>query len=369
MLKHLKVLFLSSARRTGVLQAVLNSQWRQRRLLILCYHGVSLDDEHQWSPNLYMHPSQLRARVEAIRSSGCSVLSLEDGVARLARQELPPRSVVITFDDGGYDFHAAALPILQEFRFPATVYQATYYSLYNRPVFDVMCSYLLWKAGRVRFTLSGVTAGPVELDRTNFRAIAGEIKSVAFSRGLSAVQKDQLLIRLADALRVDYQTILRNRLLHLMLPEEAREVAAAGVDIQLHTHRHRVSRDRRLFQREIIQNRQYIGCETSTVARHFCYPSGVHAPEFPEWLREVNVVSGTTCEPGLAAPETNPFLLPRLVDGASLSEVEFEGWLAGLSSILPRRRYEMASNQFLEQLYGANTPVLTRDTGDNKRAA
>jgi hypothetical protein len=44
-----------------------------------------------------------------------------------------------------------------------------------------------------------------------------------------------------------------------------------------------------------------------------------------------------TCQLGLAASDTNPFELPRLIDTNSLHQIEFEGWLCGLLSFLPRR--------------------------------
>ena len=41
MLKKLKLFTLRSAERLGVNSAVSRSSWRRKRLLILCYHGVS----------------------------------------------------------------------------------------------------------------------------------------------------------------------------------------------------------------------------------------------------------------------------------------------------------------------------------------
>jgi hypothetical protein len=43
-----------------------------------------------------------------------------------------------------------------------------------------------------------------------------------------------------------------------MTAGEAREVAAAGVDVQLHTHRHRVWRSRDRFFRELDDNKARI---------------------------------------------------------------------------------------------------------------
>ena len=108
--------------------------------------------------------------------------------------------------------------------------------------------------------------------------------------------------------------------------------------MQLHTHRHRTATDRELFLREIEDNRNSIQVMTGRRATHFCYPSGVYDQAFLPWLREAEVVSSTTCESGLASSTSNPLLLPRLVDVSSLSAIEFEGWLTGVSAALPRRR-------------------------------
>ncbi len=150
MLKPVKLAALSALRRSGIFSLVTNSRWRQQRLLILCYHGTSLEDEHLWRPTLYIHPQKLEQRLEALKKGEFSVLPLGDALQRLRAGTLPPRSVVITFDDGTYDFFRQAYPLLTSFGFPVTVYQTTYYTSVERPVFNLICSYMLWtRRGKV----------------------------------------------------------------------------------------------------------------------------------------------------------------------------------------------------------------------------
>src|SRR5579884_1595252 len=163
MLRQLKIGALKLAEAAGLGSLVLQSRWRRERLLILCYHGIALDDEDRWSPGLYMPPA-LRRRMELVRRSGCAVLPLDEAITRLRAGTLPPGAVSLTFDDGAYDFYAAAWPILREFGFPVTVYLTTYYSEYNRPVFDTMCSYLLWKGRGRDLAMPELGAASVLLD-------------------------------------------------------------------------------------------------------------------------------------------------------------------------------------------------------------
>ena len=51
---------LAGFRALGGLKWVGASGWRRQRLLILCYHGVSLQDEHEWAPELFVTPAFLR---------------------------------------------------------------------------------------------------------------------------------------------------------------------------------------------------------------------------------------------------------------------------------------------------------------------
>ncbi len=341
MLREIKLGALGLLRGAGTFHLVANSRWRRERLLILCYHGISLDDEHQWRPQLYMPAGLLEQRLETLRAMRCSVLPLGEALTRLRSRDLPPRSVAITFDDGTYDFYKQAFPLLRKYEYPVTVYQTTYYTDHEMPIFNLTCSYMLWKRRGER--LSGAQelglSEPVDLSTELGRhRIVRTLIDRSDTENLTGLQKNEIAHRLADGLGIDYSAFAGKRMLQLMNAKEVAEVAKNGVDVQLHTHRHRTPEDEVLFRREITENRERIRALTGREASHFCYPSGVYRQEFIAWLKKDDVLSATTCDAGLAGRDDNPFLLPRFVDTTGRSQTEFESWLSGVGSLVAVRK-------------------------------
>jgi len=345
-LKSLKRIALGTFKSFGLFRLTARSGWRNRRLLILCYHGVSIDDEHEWDPTLYVSPELFEQRLRLLRDGGFNVLTLKEGLERLYNGTLPPKSVVITFDDGAFDFYHRARPLLKKYRFPATLYLTTFYCHHHRPVFRLFASYLLWKArdtfsGGHLLDLDGVFDLASEAGRSS--ALAA-IERHATENRLPLAERDALLERLAGQLGLPYETLAGRRILQLMTQQEVACLPGDGIDVQLHTHRHRTPLDHDLFIREIVDNRIEIQAMTHQNAVHFCYPCGFYHREFLPWLKEQGVLSATTCDPGLATRESNPLLLPRMVDQSACSALEFEGWLVGLGALLPRRAINRVGN-------------------------
>ena len=349
MLKQVMLRMLAVAEASGLSRSLSASAWRRRRLLILCYHGVSKYDEHEWA-NYYIAADTFRRRMQILKDFGCNVLPLSEALTRLHDGTLPERAVAITFDDGFHDYYSVAFPILEEFGFPATLYLTTYYVEFNRPVFDPMCSYLLWKArGQGQLEWPEVLGTPVALDDAGRRGAVAAIKQFALQRKLSGREKDDLLARCADRLGLDYQDLCQKRVLHLVTPEEATELATRGADLQYHTHRHRVYRSRERMFAELEDNRRRIVSYTSKEPRHYCYTGSFYLPQHPGYLREYGIQSATTLDRGLCTVHTDPLLLPRIGDGMALSDLEFRAWLAGTAEFLPRRRIKMSEGQLTEE--------------------
>ncbi|HKS73198.1 MAG TPA: polysaccharide deacetylase family protein [Terriglobales bacterium] len=341
MQKYIRRAALEVLRTTGVFRMVRDSRWRQRRLLILCYHGIAQEDEHEWRPRLFMHERLLEARLETLKREQCNVVGLAEGLEKLQAGELPPRSVAITFDDGCYDFYAKAYPLLHRYGFPVTVYQTTYYSDFQRPIFNLICSYMLWKRrGSVLDRGAEIELPPTMDLRTeeSRQEIVFSLVQRSEKQGLTGAQKDELASRLAKILDIDYEALARKRIVQLMTPAEVAELSAAGVDFQLHTHRHRTPKDENLFRREIVDNRQWLQRVVGKSTAHFCYPAGDYDPQFLPWLRADGVVSATTCDAGLATAESESLLLPRFVDTSARSATEFESWLTGVGELLSFRK-------------------------------
>ena len=332
---------LRAVRFTGAFRSIRDSRWRGRRLLILGYHGVALADEHEWDGALYISQSRLESQLRTLRRVGCTVLPLDEALGALDDGRLPPRSVAITFDDGNHDFHERAFPVLESLGLPATVYLTTYYCDHEAPVFRPMCSYLLWKARDRTAALTDLTGSDESFDlrtRDGRLRASTALTQLAEREHYSGADKQRLAERVAAALGIDFDRLMARRILQIMRPSSVQQLAAAGVDFQLHTHRHRAPLEHDLFMNEIDENRARIQQLTGKRPTHFCYPSGNYRPEFVTWLEAAQVVSAVTCDPGLVSATSPHFLLPRFMPAESVSPLVFEAWLTGAADWLPRRR-------------------------------
>jgi peptidoglycan/xylan/chitin deacetylase (PgdA/CDA1 family) len=93
----------------------------RNRLRVLMYHSISScgDDRLAITPEMFV------AQMRFLREGGFQVLSLEEGCKRLNSGGDLSRAIVLTFDDGYRDFLTAAVPVLEEYKFPATLFVVT----------------------------------------------------------------------------------------------------------------------------------------------------------------------------------------------------------------------------------------------------
>jgi peptidoglycan/xylan/chitin deacetylase (PgdA/CDA1 family) len=87
---------------------------------ILCYHAVS----STWPARLAISETLLHEQVGLLARRGYAGLTLAEAERRRQAGTLPPRSVVVTFDDG-YVSTALAKPVLDRFGYPGTVFAVT----------------------------------------------------------------------------------------------------------------------------------------------------------------------------------------------------------------------------------------------------
>jgi peptidoglycan/xylan/chitin deacetylase (PgdA/CDA1 family) len=332
---RLKRLFLHFCKMLGLFR--LSDRVTRRGVRILCYHGFSMADESAFSRRTFIDPDTFEARMAFLKKGGFHVLGLGEALDLLDQEAVPPRSVVITIDDGFYSVYSMAYPALKKYAFAATIYVTTYYALQQNPVFNLTAQYLFWKTSKAELDITGLgmsRTGSVSL-RTDGEKTAILEEVLRHGNATCDETGRVVLIRnLAGRLGVDYESIRENRIFHLMTLEQTAELSAAGMDIELHTHRHHFPLDHDRAIAEIVENRAVLEPLLRKTLVHFCYPSGIWAKEQWPWLTETGMRSAVTCDLGLNFGKTPRYGLKRIGDDEGLSQIEFEAEVSGFAEVV-----------------------------------
>lgn len=92
-----------------------------QRIPILCYHQFTNDKKTR--NRMIVPKHEFSAQMRYLHKNGYQVVTLKDvGEFIRGRKELPLKSVVITIDDGYKSFQDIAMPILEEYQFPSTMF-------------------------------------------------------------------------------------------------------------------------------------------------------------------------------------------------------------------------------------------------------
>ncbi len=150
------------------------------RIPVLTYHAVEAG-----SSPIAISPQAFASQMGWLSRHGYRVIRLSELVGHFeAASALPPRTVVITFDDGFESVYLHAFPILAEYGFPASVFLVTgYCGRYNdwpgQPSGFPIRSLLTWgqisEMGRHGIEYGAHTVTHPRLDRAPTNEIVHEI--------------------------------------------------------------------------------------------------------------------------------------------------------------------------------------------------
>src|SRR3954471_23212680 len=90
------------------------------QVLIFCYHR--LVDKIRY-PGTEITPAAFEAEMKELKDKGITVIPMQDMLAwKRGEKNIPPRSAVITFDDGWKSQYEVARPILKKYGYPFTMF-------------------------------------------------------------------------------------------------------------------------------------------------------------------------------------------------------------------------------------------------------
>ncbi|MFO0916586.1 MAG: polysaccharide deacetylase family protein [Pirellulales bacterium] len=330
MRQFLKRILLRVAKACGLFAF---ARWRLRgTVAIIAWHGVSIGDEHELFADYFITPQTLSDRL-AFLQQHFHIVSLDEAVRQLQLGQLAPRQVVLTFDDGDVSFLTQAIPVLQRWQAPATVYIVSSGLDRRTTALNMAVRELLLRTTAVHAPgelFADQQARPI--DTLAQRQQAGDLAVAAMNQRAEYAERIEFAQRVSTALGIDWQRLFGDQHWDYMVADEVRRCVDAGYDMQLHSDLHRTTVE---MQDELLDDtvrcRQQIEAVTGRTAIDYCYPSGLWTRRCWPMLEQAGVRSAVTCRLGPNFPDTPLLALRRYVDGQSISQLEFEALVSGFS--------------------------------------
>jgi len=313
-------------------------------LRVLTYHRV-LDPADPSAPRAAgvsatpaVFDAQMRHLAERYR-----VLSADEVLdARRAGRALPARAVLVTFDDGYWDFGAIAWPILRRYSLPATVFVPTAYP--DRPELEFWWDRLdrvVRSTPRAALELApplgrlalGTTA---EARQAVVRAVEAHLKAVPHAEAMRLVE--EVCAQLGDG----GPTAAAGGAARVMGWDELRELARDGVTLAPHTRTHPALSRLPVegVRAEVRGSRDDLRREIGVAPPVFAYPFGAHDDRVVRVMREEGFELALTCIDGhnrLAS--TDPLRLRRTNITTRTSPLVFRARLHPLGAYVDRWRH------------------------------
>ena len=290
----------------------------QRSLTILIFHRV-LPAADPFRPGEAV--AAVFGRQMRFLSEYFAVLPLADAAEQLTRGSLPARACCITFDDGYADNLTVALPILERYRLPATVFVATGYldggRMFNDSVIDAIATADVPSLDLRELALEQYPLSSVAQRRDASQRILERLKYLPPAQRDVAVER---LVVLAKCPLLATDIMLRS--------EQVAELSRHGIEIGGHTVAHTIltTLDDARARTEMATGKQQLEHIVGRPVRMFAYPNGRpgrdYAARHAAMAREVGFELAVTTASGVAQRTSDPYQLPRFTPwGASVAKL------------------------------------------------
>ena len=277
------------------------------------YHSIAHAEVDSW--NLHVSPSNFEGHLRVIKKNFMPI-SLPDCLEKLAHKRLPPRTVVLTFDDGYYNNFSHALPLLEHYGIPATFFITTgtvdskrefWWDELENLIFQTNDLELkkAFSHAKLPFLQDIDTVDPVNKDNL-CQAVWNALLV------LPRANRENVLHQLTKSLgreirqRTSHRPLLRQELIELATSP----IATIGAHTVYHPNLRAV--DLANQKREIYESKACLENLLGQEITLFSYPFGGYGEKTPALVRELGFQGACSTQNRLLADKENPFLLPRI---------------------------------------------------------
>ncbi len=298
--------------RTGALR--LASRFTGHGVAIIMYHSVMNDPSSaELTLVVIFHSTEVfRGQMEVIARHFHAV-SLDDVLLFLKGEKtLPPRAVVVTFDDGYADNYQAANDILSPLGIPGVFYVIVDCVDKQRLPWPSLLRYAFLTSKRERWT---ETDGPVWALSTTEQRIRAFDRASEYCGKLSGIPQDQFVESLQQQLGTEPPRLLQRL---MMTWDEVRGLARNGHTVGSHTmtHPNMAYVAENEARTELLESKRRIERELATPIIHFSYPCPALRPHWVDRTvsasREIGYQTAVTTNGGMVRRQDDPLSLRRI---------------------------------------------------------
>jgi len=281
---------------------------RGNLLRVLTYHRVDEPGAHPWLDPVLISatPEAFEAQMEYI-SANYQVISVLDLLRTIEKKSLlPPKALLVTFDDGYCDFEQHAWPVLKKYHIPATLFVPTSFPDHPERLFwwDRLSSALHTTSREEIDT----PAGRLPLSTTAQRSQA-VVRLKNYVKSLPQEAAAAFVEQICKDLDVSTH---ENSVLGW---DALRKLAKDGLTLCPHTQTHpimnNVSPD--AMYSEAYNSFQDLEREVGGIVPAFAYPSGFHNDEVVQAVGRAGLKLAFTTERGINdLGRTHPLMLQRI---------------------------------------------------------
>jgi len=273
---------------------------------VLCYHGIRAFDEPTPLGRLHVTKATFERHCRLIADT-CDPISLaEYREARRGLRTLPPRSVLVTFDDGYRGVLDHALPILERYGIPAAVFVSV------TPVLDARH---FWFDTLARRQGEAAVLNARTLPYQDWRVLVESIEAAAEITESHRPLTSAELARLASSplIEIGAHTMTHPTLALAPVEDQRREIAGCRTALE-----------------------HVLGGPVTAFAYPYGNPIDDYTAETVSVVRDAGFDFAFTTDASFATPESDPFQIPRFMMLDTVGDVELahrlvHSWHAGVS--------------------------------------
>jgi len=315
-------------------------QFHKSKVIFLMYHGVSEDEEDYQAWTLIKRTS-FQQQVEFLKQN-FDCITIDEALDRSGSNQKRP-GVVVTFDDGYRNNLEIALPVLERFKVPASVYISTQHVIERRLFWPDVIWIAAKRSGVSKIDLSHINNSfgiyPINKAGDPLQGKGWEILENV--KMLNPKRQELIVQAIVDAFKnaqgsTEFEIENESSVFTPLTPEQVGVFSSHPlITVGAHSHCHNLLDKIPLEQAgvSIEKSKKILERLTDSAVHHFAYPNGNFNQDIVNIVKAKGFKSAVSVQPGFFRQNNYHYSINRFGIGANTSIDLFKALLTGIFAL------------------------------------